>query len=108
MAIEDKMTIDERRKYLHLMQQRYLEADRRDRGQLLDEMQTVTKLHRKSLTRLMHTSLHRRPRQRQRGRLYGPEVDYALRVIADSMDYICAERLTPNLPWLARHLAAHG
>jgi len=108
MAIEDKMTIDERRKYLHLMQQRYLEADRRDRGQLLDEMQTVTKLHRKSLTRLMHTSLHRRPRQRQRGRLYGPEVDDALRVIADSMDYICAERLTPNLPWLARHLAAHG
>ena len=30
------------------------------------------------------------------------------RVIAESMDYICAERLTPNLAWLARHLAAHG
>lgn len=108
MAIEDKMTIDERRKYLHLMQQRYLQADREERGRLLDEMQTVTKLHRKALIRLMHTSLCRRPRQRQRGRLYGPEVDDALRIIADSMDYICAERLTPNLPWLARHLAAHG
>ncbi len=24
------------------------------------------------------------------------------------MDYICAERLTPNLPWLASHLAAHA
>jgi hypothetical protein len=24
------------------------------------------------------------------------------------MDYICAERLTPNLVWLAEHLAAHG
>ncbi len=108
MAIEDKMTIDERRKYLHLMQQRYLQADRVVRGQLLDEMQTVTKLHRKALIRLMHTSLHRRPRQRQRGRLYGPEVDDALRVIAESMNYICAERLTPNLPWLARQLAAHG
>ena len=28
-------------------------------------------------------------------------VDDALRVIAESMDYICAERLTPNLVWLA-------
>jgi hypothetical protein len=108
MAIEDKMTIDERRKYLHLMQQRYLQAERKERSRLLDEMQTVTKLHRKALIRLMHSSLHRRPRQRQRGRLYGPEVDDALRIIAESMDYICAERLTPNLPWLARHLAAHG
>ena len=108
MAIEDRMTIDERRKYLHLMQERYLQTDREQRGHLLDEMQTVTQLHRKALIRLMHRSLHRRPRQRQRGRVYGPEVDDALRIIAESMDYICAERLTPNLPWLARHLAAHG
>ena len=31
-----------------------------------------------------------------------------MRVIAESTDYICAERLTPNLVWLAKHLAAHG
>jgi hypothetical protein len=35
-------------------------------------------------------------------------VDDALRVIAESTDYICAERLTPNLTWLAKHLAVHG
>lgn len=102
------MTIGERRKYLHLMQKRYLQAGRGERGKLLDEMQAVTKLHRKALIRLMNSSLERRPRRRQRGRIYGPEVDDALRVIAESMDYICAERLTPNLPWLARHLATHG
>jgi hypothetical protein len=34
-------------------------------------------------------------------------VDDAVRVIAESTDYICAERLTPNLTWLAQHLAAH-
>jgi hypothetical protein len=108
MAIEDPMTIDERRKYLHLMQKRYLQADRSEQGRLLDEMQAVTKLDRKTLIRLMNGSLERRARSRQRGRVYGPDIDDALRVIAESMDYICAERLTPNLPWLATHLAAHG
>ena len=108
MSIEDKMTIDERRKYLRKMQERYLQADRKERGQLLNEMEAVTELHRKSLIRLMKGSLARQPRRRQRSRTYGPEVDDALRIIAESTDYICAERLTPNLRWLATHLAAHG
>jgi hypothetical protein len=56
----------------------------------------------------MKGNLTRQPRRRQRGRTYGPEVDDAVRVIAESTDYICAERLTPNLTWLAKHLAAHG
>jgi hypothetical protein len=108
MAIEDRMTIDERRKYLRKMQERYFQADRKERGRLLDEMERITELHRKSLIRLMKGSLERRARRRQRGRTYGPEVDDALRVIVESTDYICAERLTPNLAWLAKHLAAHG
>jgi hypothetical protein len=32
----------------------------------------------------------------------------ALAVIAESLDYICAERLTPNLVGTPEHLAAHG
>jgi hypothetical protein len=108
MSIEDKMTIDERRKYLRMMRKRYLKANRKEQGQLLDEMEAVTELHRKSLIRLMNGSLERRPRRRPRGRTYGPEVDDALRVIGESMDHICPERLTPNLIWLAEHLAAHG
>jgi hypothetical protein len=98
MSSEDRMTIDERRKYLRMMQKRYREAGRKERVRLLDEMEAVTELHRKSLIRSMSSSLERRPRRRQRGRTYGPEVDDALRVIAESTDYICAERLTPNLP----------
>ena len=74
----------------------------------MDEMVAVTGLHRKSLTRLMHANLERKPRSRQRGSTYGPEVDDALRVIHESFDYICAERLTPNLGWMARHLERHG
>lgn len=108
MSIDDQMTVDERRKYLRKMQKRYRKASRCDRGRLLDEMEAFLGQHRKSLIRHMNGSLERKARHRQRGRTYGPEVDDALRVIAESMDYICAERLTPSLPWLAKHLAAHG
>lgn len=108
MSTEDKMNIDERRKYLRRMKKRYDHANRKERGQLLDEMEAVTDMHRKSLIRLMKGNLARKPRQKQRGKRYGPEVDDALRVIAESMDYICAERLTPNLVWMAEQLEAHG
>jgi hypothetical protein len=108
MSIDDQMTVDERRKYLSKMQKRYRKASRCERSRLLDEMEAVIGQHRKSLIRHMNGSLERKPRRRQRGRTYGPDVDDALRVIAESTDYICAERLTPSLPWLAKHLASHG
>ena len=50
----------------------------------------------------------RRSRRQQRGVVYGAEVQEALRVIAESTDHICAERLTPNLVWLAQQLDRHG
>jgi len=108
MSAEVKMTINERRKYLLRMRLRYVQANRGERGRLLDEMVQVTELHRKSLIRLMQTEPGRTPRQRQRGRTYGHEVDDAIRVIAESLDYICAERLTPSLLPTARLLIAHG
>jgi len=108
MPDQDAMTIDERRKYLRIVRPRYKKADRQGRGALLDEMQQVTGLERKTLIRLMGGSLERQPRKRQRGRTYGAEVDDALRVIAESYDHICAERLQPNLPVMAQQLAAHG
>jgi transposase InsO family protein len=67
-----------------------------------------TGLHRKSIIRLLHGSLERQPRQRQRGRHYGPEVEAAIALIAEAMNYACAERLTPNLVATAEQLAAHG
>jgi hypothetical protein len=108
MSIEERMTIDERRKYLFGMRQRYVQSSRQERGWLLDEMMTVTGLHRKTLTRLINGSLLRKPRERQRGSTYGAAVDDALRVISETLDHVCAERMTPNLVWLAEHLALHG
>ncbi len=108
MPSETTMTIDERRKYLLIMRQRYVLAERPELGQLLDEMVQVTALHRKSLLRLLAGDLTRQPRGRERARTYGASVVVALRVIAESFDYLCPERLTPNLGWMARQLVQHG
>jgi hypothetical protein len=108
MPTEEMMNIDERYKYLRIMRPRYLAASRAERGRLLDEMERITGLARKSLLRLLPGALERQLRQQQRKPTYGPAVTAALAVIAESWDYICAERLTPNLPWMAQHLEAHG
>jgi hypothetical protein len=109
MQDDTPMTIAERRTYLGRMRGRYLRAARVERGRLLDEMEVVTGLHRKSLLRLLHTSdLARQPRTRQRAKTYGAAVDDAIRVIWESLDYICAERLTPALVLTAQQLVAHG
>src|ERR687890_41054 len=103
------MTVDERRKCLKRVQGGYLAAGREDRSRLLDDLAALTGLHRKSVVRLLKgPSLERRPRRRQRGREYGAAVDDALRVIWESLDYVCAERLTPALVATAKQLARHG
>lgn len=108
MSNQETMTIDEKRKYLRIVKPRYKQAGRNEKGQLLDEMEAVTGLDRKTLIRLMQGSLKRKPRSRQRDKTYGPAVDDALRVIYESFDGICAERLTPNLVWMAQNLERHG
>ena len=81
MPTEAQMTIDERRKYLERMRLRYVRAERVARSQLLDEMEAVTELQRKSLIRLLQGDLTRQPRRRQRARTYGAGVEDAVRVI---------------------------
>jgi len=90
------------------MRQQYQRASRRKKGELLDHAEEMTGLHRKSLIRRLNTPGGRKKRSRQRGRTYGVAMHVALKVIGESVDYICAERLQPNLVWLAQHLASHG
>jgi hypothetical protein len=102
------MSLAERYKYLRLLQPSYLGASRRDRSRLLDQAERVTGLHRKSLIRLVRGKLVRKRRHRQRGRSYGPQVEYAVRLVARTLDYPCAERLQPVLVSTAADLAEHG
>ena len=108
MSTEPSMSINERRKYLMIQKRRYQKASRPERTHLLDEMMTVTGLSRKYLIQLLRTNLERKPRQRQRGRSYGQEVEKALLVVAETLDYICGQRLQPVLLTTAQDLQRHG
>jgi len=106
--IDEKMTIEERYKYLRKMQKRYKKAGKQGKSQLLEEMEEVTNLHRKSLIRLMGKLIVRKERLRERGTSYGEETILVVRKVSESMDHICAERIQPNLVWMAEHLEAHN
>ena len=108
ISFENRMTIDERRRCLTRMQERYLQAGRRERVQLLDEMEAITELHRNGLIGLSRDNPTRRPCRRLRGRAHGADVDDTVRVISETTSPICAKRLTPSLPRPARYLQIHG
>ncbi|HTD17942.1 MAG TPA: integrase [Ktedonobacteraceae bacterium] len=109
MPTEDEMTVTERRKYLKRMKPLYAKAERSEQSRMLTEMEQVTGLHRKSLLRLLHApTLERKKREKGRRRTYGLAVEQAILVVWESLDYICAERLTPALLSTAQHLARFG
>ena len=108
MTTDEQMTLDERYKYLRMMQKRYRKATtRQEKHELLNEMEAITTLHRKYLIQLMGSTLKRKPRRRERDVTYGPEVDEALTLIWETLDYVCPERLTDNLVETAESLAHH-
>lgn len=109
MPTEDQMTVNERRKYLKLMKPLYQQAPRAERSRLLSEMERVTGLHRKSLLRLVHAgSLARKKRTTPRKRTYGLATEQVILLVWESLDYVCAERLTPALLATAHPLARFG
>lgn len=103
---KEKMNINERFKYLRIMQDRYTMADRKLKAKLLTEMEFVTGLQRKYLIGQMgNPDLYRHARQRERGRVYDSDVVQAIATIANALDWICAERLQPTLRETAEILA---
>lgn len=102
------LDIKERFKTLGILQEDYLKAGRVERGQILDHLVMLTGQHRGSLSRRLHGSCERQARSQERSRSYGPAVDDAIRVISEAHDYICPERLQPNLVDMAEHLARHS
>ena len=109
MAKWEKMTIDEHYKLIRNVQPKYLQAGRREKGQILNMLVEATGLERKYLiTLLKGQGPNRKKRKQQRGRKYGAKVDDAIRIIGSTLDWICAERLTPGLVEMALHLGRHG
>ena len=54
------------------------------------------------------SSLTRKKRTTPRKRTYGLAVEQVILVVWESLDYVCAERLTPVLLSTAQHLARFG
>lgn len=109
MATQDRLDVNERFEYLRAMRERYHSRDRHGKTVLLDEMEAVTGLSRKHLTARMNSlGPSRKARRRERGRTYGPGTEKAVLAIAEALGWVCAERLTPALPSMARRLARRG
>jgi hypothetical protein len=105
---KEKLDLEERLKVLRMQQRAYWEASRGKKGEMLDVLESITQLDRKTIIRRLNGSCQRKRRRKGRGRSYGPEVDDAVRIIYKAYDGICAERLTPNLAAYAEKLAQHG
>src|SRR5215212_8149241 len=96
---DNEMTIDEPSKYLKKLRPRYLAPDRAEKGRLLTEMALVTRLHRKSLVRLLNQHSLERPRRvNRRSRHYGLAVEQAVAIVWESVDYLCGGSNRPCGP----------
>ena len=62
MAETDPMTINERRKYIHKIWDTYRKASKSEKSAILDQAEQVTKMHRKSLIRILNGRLSRKKR----------------------------------------------
>jgi len=106
---KSKLSINARFEYLRAMQEHYQVADRKTKSKLLDQMGTITQLGRKHLIAQMNNpDLRRCRRSRERQRVYDDEVSEAVGVVADALDWICAERLQPTLRKTAEILISFG
>jgi hypothetical protein len=101
----ETMNVKERYKYLRVLKPHYRGARRKAKGEMLEEAQRMTGLNRKYLSTLLNSpGPHRNPRSRERGRMYDDQVDEVIALIADTLDWICAERLKPALLETAQRL----
>lgn len=107
MPREYPMPIQDRNQHLKNEQKLYRKAGRHKKGEMLTLLEEVTGLGRKTLISKLGSDLETKPQRKKRGRSYGPEVDDAIRVIWETLDYISAERLTPSLASMAKLLAQH-
>jgi hypothetical protein len=87
--------------YAEAVRLRYGRAARKAKTEILNEFVATTRMHRKSVIRLLNGK-HRSIGKEKRGRprLYGHEAMGALRLAWEASDCLCSKRLQPFLPEL--------
>ena len=88
---------------------RYSQADRTERGRILDEFTAITGFHRKHAMRLLRAGPSgQAPASRPERRVYDAAVREALIVLSGASDRVCGKRLRPLLPVLVDAMERHG
>jgi hypothetical protein len=102
------MTKIGKRELLEAIRPRYLQANKAEKGRILDEFVATTGYHRKYAIRLLRHGPPRRPAGRRRARrTYTPAVVHALTQVWEVCDGICSRRLHPFLPEIVEVLERH-
>ncbi|GAB7386256.1 DDE-type integrase/transposase/recombinase [Bacillaceae bacterium] len=105
------MSLQSRREYLALMQERYAKAKTRsEKSQILDEVILALGYHRKHAIQVLNgkTTLLKSINRRRHRPIQYQEALPVIQRVWEALDYPCAERLHPVLLTTAEHLAAHG
>lgn len=104
------MTDGARREYAAALRERYAVADKRGRGQILDEHCRTTGCHRKTAIRRLARPAPSTGRRAGRPRQYGPELLPILGRVWEASDHLCGKLLAPvqsrfeGAPWTPREL----
>jgi hypothetical protein len=96
-----------RREYAAAVRERYQAADRRGKGQILDEYGRTTGCHRKTAIRRLAVATRSTGRRSGRPRRYGPELLPLLARVWEASDHLCGKLLAPMVAPLLRALAQH-
>jgi hypothetical protein len=93
-------------KYLN----RYIKSNKAEKSKILDELELTTKLHRKSLIRSFTRKQFTFKGRTRGGSLstYHPEIFGILDLVWEASDYICAERLSPEMENTVSELTKYG
>ena len=104
------MTRASLREYAAVQRERYQHATRAEKHQLLDELVTVTGMHRKAAIRLLRRAPRppTGPSRAGRPRSYGPDVAAAAEVLWQASGRIGAHRLHPFVGELLERLIRCG
>ena len=95
------MTMATKQEVLREFLERYLKADKKAKGKILDHLKAVIGMNRKAIIRRFAVLQKRNPRYWSDGRgrpvQYTPDAVYALKEVWEIGEFLCAERLHPVL-----------
>jgi integrase-like protein len=96
-----------RREYAEALRMRYRDADKREKGRILDEYCRTTQCHRKAAIRRLRHTPEATGRPPGRPPRYGTQLLPILERIWAASDYLCGKLLAPVLPTFLTALQRH-